>query len=78
MIDWIATLFNKEPEEICREWHCFEIGWAETFCFCIPARFPITDFAKEEMEREFHYYGIGRVAGVLLWVVILVCIRGLV
>ena len=78
MIDWIAYLLNKTPEEVCREWHCLEIGWAETFCFCIPARFPITAFAKKEMENESHYYGIGRGAGVLSWVIILISIRGLV
>ena len=78
MIDWIAKILHKDRNEVCREWHCLEIGWAETFCFCIPARFPITAFAKKEMENEAHYYGIGRAVGVLSWVLIVISIRGLV
>lgn len=63
---------NKPTEEIAREIHCFEIGFAETFCLFIPSRFPPTTFAHFEMKEEFHYYGIGRAVGILTWVLILI------
>ena len=71
MIDLIAYLTGKEPEQVCREWHSLWIGWAEMICLSIPSRFPITDFAKGQMKDEFHYYNMGRASGVICWVIIL-------
>jgi len=71
MIDWIAKLTGKEPEQVCKEWHSWWIGWAEMICLRIPSRFPITEFAKKEMENEYHYHSMGRATGVLTWVIIL-------
>ena len=70
---------DKMPEEVCREWHSFLIGWAEMFCLGIPSKLPVTELAIEEMEREFHYYQVGRwlgfaclivlIAGMVKWIV---------
>ena len=71
MIDWIAKITGKKPEQVCREWHSFWIGWAEIICLRIPPRFPITDHARLEMENEEHYYHMGRAIAILCWVVVL-------
>ena len=71
MIDWIAKITGKDADQVCREWHSFEIGWSEMICLRVPSRFPITDFAMEEMTFEYHYHAIGRACGVLCWVIIL-------
>ena len=71
IIDWIAKVTGKEPSQVCNEWHSWWLGWAEAICLFIPSRFPITKFAKDEMAKEFHYYGVGRASGVLTWVIIL-------
>jgi len=71
MIDFIAKIFHKKPEEVCREWHCLEIGFAEMFCFRVPSVVSITDFARLEIKNEWHYYQVGRFGGVLSWVIIL-------
>lgn len=63
MIDLIAYLTGKEPEQVCREWHSFWIGWSEMICLSIPARFPMTDHARFEMKNEEHYYQVGRGIG---------------
>ena len=71
MIDWIAKLTGKEPEQVCKEWHSWWIGWAEMICLRIPPRFPMTDHARTEMKQEEHYYHWGRATGILAWVIIL-------
>lgn len=76
LFEFIAWLHGggKTPEQVCREWHSFLIGWAEMFCFSIPSRFPITELAKQEMEKESHYYEVGRGVGVASWVVIVMVV----
>lgn len=72
MIDWIARLIGKESEQVCKEWHSWWIGWAEMICLRIPPTVPITDYARLEMKQEWHYFQVGRAAGVLTWVIILI------
>jgi len=71
MFEWIAYLTGKEPEQVCREWHSFWIGWAEMVCLSIPSRFPITVYAKKEMSKEYHYYNIGRGIGIITIVILI-------
>ena len=62
---------NKSTEEIAREAHSFELGFAEMICLRIPSFYPPTEFSKGEMENEYHYFSLGRAGGVISWVIIL-------
>ena len=71
MFDLIARLTGKDAEAVSHEWHSFWIGFAEMLCLRIPPLAPITEHMLTEMDCEWHYYAMGRAAGVLSWVVIL-------
>lgn len=70
LFKWFGQLQGKSAERVCKEWHSWWIGWAEMVCLSIPARFPITAYAKEEMEEEEHYYHVGRAIGIITIVVL--------
>ena len=71
MFDLIARLTGNDVEVVSREWHSFWVGFAEMMCLRIPPLVPITEHMISEMLHEWHYYAMGRAAGVLSWVVIL-------
>ena len=69
----LAWLYGggKDAAAVYREWHSFLIGFCEMVCFCIPARFPRTEHAVAEMEKEEHYYQAGRACGIIMYVIII-------
>ena len=72
---FIAKLLKKDKKELFREWHSFWIGWAEMVCFRINPNFPKTLMAVKEMRNEWHYYMVGRAAGILTWVIIVIIVK---
>ncbi len=75
MIDLLARLQGKKVAEVVNEWHSWWIGFFEVACFSIPAKFPKTEFARQEMEEEYHYYMFGRALGILAWLGLAVAIK---
>ena len=61
---------DKTFEDVVKEWHSFWIGWAEMATFGIRPQVPINEYALGEMSKEWHYYNIGRAAGVVMWFLI--------
>ena len=73
IFQWVANLHGdgKTTEEICKEWHCFWIGWAEMMCLRIPPILPEMENVFTELEMDWHYYTMGRACGVLSWIIII-------
>lgn len=51
------------------EWHSFGIGFLEILCPW-KARFPMPMGYDNPLEREYHYYLMGRGVGVIAWLII--------
>ena len=71
MLNLIARLTDKPIEIVCHEWHSFWVGFAEMVCLRIPPLVHITEQMLTEMNSEWHYYAMGRAAGMIFWVIIL-------
>ncbi len=69
MLELLARIQDKSINEVISEWHSFWIGFAEGFTFFIKPIVPKNAQVFEEMEDEWHWYGIGRALG-------LACILG--
>ena len=51
------------------EWHSLVFGVCAVLCPFTSRYKPSTALAKQ-IEDEYHYYQVGRVLGILLWIVI--------
>ena len=82
----IISLEEREMKNkfTIHEWHSWVIGWSEVMCPSKPRiprdKQPITVAVTEEtikikrdyLQDEYHYYGVGRVAGVFTCIGIIV------
>jgi len=64
-INW-KEIFNNQNEI-----HAFELGVSEVIC-PMKARFPMPMKYENPLEEEYHYYMVGRVFGILFWLVIII------
>lgn len=58
--------FMNTAEEL----HAFTHGLCEVVCPWPPYRKVMADERAKELEAEYHYYQLGRAAGVLAWLII--------
>jgi len=63
------TLFSTPKER-----HSFVIGFSEAICFFIKSHLPTHSASYNPIYSEEHYYTIGRAAGVLFYVIIILII----
>ncbi len=59
----IRTLFSTPAER-----HAVLIGLGEALCFFVRSRLPLFSAQRNPIAGEEHYYNIGRGAGVLFYV----------